>query len=794
MASGPRFNITLEHGIYATYIGRSLRSFSATFFPTIAVGYSLSFVNVRLLSLELFDISQFFFWPDIQERVFSPLGHIMTRDGPPADETLELYNAGVELLGCLAASSILRMGLFRMPFFSTRASRILLPAGFGVLLIWFFLPLRATYTLCDLVIRKGWIYIEGTYIRLFGRPDISSGKPFYVYNRLENPRYIRLLKIPPRGLFRELRCEIIDKALDDAPAYEAISYTWGDSTKSHQVFLNDSRLLTSANVYRILRDRSSFWRTRWVWIDFVCINQENDEEKASQVMMMKDIYSTASRVIVWLGDGPDAHLIGNLLDEVQLAKSYFEGVVLVENFISKYILHRISHRRRWLAFWNLISHPYFERVWVIQEVAVAGKVDAFYGGRYLDWKMLTTVMETFSGADMMQKLWANQSFEYLYPTDPASMAAMGCPNAAFMNLIQRDFARNVRPSLKSLLMSCQSWKATDEKDKVFAVLALARRSSYGSITVDYKRTVQEVYLETARSLLIQKADTELLHAAGIANPGKVGGLPSWVPDWSCDRETQIYKYVSEGGDYHACGSTRPIIVPSVNSHKLIIHGICIDQIGRIGSDLPGWIDFKGEKTVEAKAALKSRVTFSWYEEARSLSQQCSSDPYRNGQPLSEAFWRTLIGDRTRTEYPAPLIQGEYCRLWEEITRIVLETPPDLLRGVAKEFIAGNNVPPELQQGAEQFEYDLGTWAGTRRFCVSDNGFIGLVPHQSLPGDKICIFLGAQAPFIVRSKPSKNADGGPEVEEYELVGTAYVHGVMNGEMMGPEVNVEPFVLI
>jgi hypothetical protein len=326
------------------------------------VGYIFSLVNVRLLSIELFDINQFLFWPDIYNRVFPPLRHIMMRDGPPAGEILELYNAGVELLGCLAASSFLRRGLFRLPFFSTLASRILLPAGFGMLLIWFFLPLRATYTLCDLVIRKGWIHIERTCTRLFGRPDTSNLKPFYVYNRLENSRYIRLLEIPPRGLFRELRCKMIHKPLDDAPAYEAISYTWGDSTKSHQVFLNDYRLLTSANVYRILRDRSSFWRTRWVWIDFVCINQEDNEEKASQVMMMKDIYETASRVIVWLGNGPDAHLIGNLLDEVQLAKSYFEGVVLAENFISEYILHRISHRRRWLAFWNLIGHPYFERV------------------------------------------------------------------------------------------------------------------------------------------------------------------------------------------------------------------------------------------------------------------------------------------------------------------------------------------------------------------------------------------------------------------------------------------------
>jgi hypothetical protein len=118
---------------------------------------------------------------------------------------------------------------------------------------------------------------------------------------------------------------------------------------------------------------------------------------------------------------------------------------------------------------------------VIQEVAVARKVDAFYGGKYLDWKMLTSVMATFSGADMMQKLWANQPFEHQYPTDPASMAVMGCENAAFMNLVQKDFASNDRPSLMSLFMSCQSWKAMDPKDKVFAVLALADPSSHGSI-------------------------------------------------------------------------------------------------------------------------------------------------------------------------------------------------------------------------------------------------------------------------------------------------------------------------
>jgi hypothetical protein len=132
-----------------------------------------------------------------------------------------------------------------------------------------------------------------------------------------------------------------------------------------------------------------------------------------------------------------------------------------------------------------------------------------------------------------------------------------------------------------------------------------------------------------------------------------------------------------------------------------------------------------------------------------------------------------------------------------MTRVVLESPSDLLSSVVKEFIVRRNVPPELALSAAQFENNIWTWAGVRRFCVTDNGFIGLVPNQTLPGDKICIFLGVQTPLIVRSKPSKNADCGPEVEEYEFVGTAYVHGMMNGEMMGLDgldVNVELFVLI
>src|SRR5437773_6109315 len=61
----------------------------------------------------------------------------------------------------------------------------------------------------------------------------------------------------------------------------------------------------SQNVYQILCERRSLVKDRWIWIDSICIDQENSDEKTKQVQMMRDIYSRATRVVVHLASPAD---------------------------------------------------------------------------------------------------------------------------------------------------------------------------------------------------------------------------------------------------------------------------------------------------------------------------------------------------------------------------------------------------------------------------------------------------------------------------------------------------------
>ncbi|KAH9208896.1 heterokaryon incompatibility, partial [Leptodontidium sp. 2 PMI_412] len=90
-------------------------------------------------------------------------------------------------------------------------------------------------------------------------------------------------------------------SLDDAPAFEALSYTWGISPPSIPLEVTGSRILVTSAVEEFLFHQRSFFRSKLFWIDSVCINQNDDVEKTEQLPLMTEIYRRARLVIVWLG-------------------------------------------------------------------------------------------------------------------------------------------------------------------------------------------------------------------------------------------------------------------------------------------------------------------------------------------------------------------------------------------------------------------------------------------------------------------------------------------------------------
>ncbi len=213
-----------------------------------------------------------------------------------------------------------------------------------------------------------------------------------VYRPLEpTGGHIRLLDIlPSKSNFTPISCTLKYKNLSDKPVYEALSYTWGRSEPQGSILLDSQNFATFENLEAALRRLREAKGTRTFWINALCINQNDNEEKAKQVSLMDQIYKNASQVVIWLGE-PDN---GNRSAMVSLATKNFS---IMNNFRIWHTQRKNGVQRGWregltalLAgevdqglntlesevgqVAQLLDRPWWRRVWIIQEVVLAKKI------------------------------------------------------------------------------------------------------------------------------------------------------------------------------------------------------------------------------------------------------------------------------------------------------------------------------------------------------------------------------------------------------------------------------------
>lgn len=154
----------------------------------------------------------------------------------------------------------------------------------------------------------------------------------YNHTPLEGARSTRVLVLQPAAeKTAPLRCELQPISLDDYPAwqahYTALSYTWDGQTPSCEVVCNDKGLLITPNCDAAMRHLRSSTEERILWIDSICIDQteEAEIERNRQVALMGEIYKSAAKVVVWLGESNAAveGAINNMLEVRQIFD--FEG-------------------------------------------------------------------------------------------------------------------------------------------------------------------------------------------------------------------------------------------------------------------------------------------------------------------------------------------------------------------------------------------------------------------------------------------------------------------------------------
>jgi hypothetical protein len=253
---------------------------------------------------------------------------------------------------------------------------------------------------------------------------------------------------------------------------------------------------------------------RCLWVDAICINQEDDDERSAQVRMMDRVFARASRVIVDLGDEtPGSRL---LFDELQEAEE-------VNKLTGKYTRLRPNDRIV-QELGCLYRRPWFSRIWVVQEVVANPNVTIMCGNCQSSWAAL-------SSCDMGYSVTRVDSMEdppILRMKSPYNLSEYKLPNG-----------------LWKILLDTRSLVASDPRDRVLAILSLLGPGlDIRDQLVDYSQSTEVIFTRVGK-LLLSQVGLKLLTAARY---GHVREMPSWVPDWSQKHYRCCWLYRDEDSD------------------------------------------------------------------------------------------------------------------------------------------------------------------------------------------------------------------------------------------------------
>ncbi|KAK4158933.1 heterokaryon incompatibility protein-domain-containing protein [Cladorrhinum sp. PSN259] len=609
--------------------------------------------------------------------------------------------------------------------------------------------------------------------------------PQFKYAELHEDQ-MRVLYLLPRGNSDTIRCEIAHVGLKCTPVYEAMSYVWGRQKPEdfcQEVYLNDHPFTVTQRVYELLHDRSSVFTPRAIWIDAICINQADTAEKNRQVALMRQIYSRASHVTTWLGVAPNAHLAVDLLLELaHLSKNY---AMTDTELWERYLPQRRS--ARWLALGDMMEHPYFTRIWMVQEVAVNKVVHIVYGGQLLNWDTVTLVFRTMFLSNRLSLLVEDTAVV------GRKRYGLSSYSAVFLDRV-RDAVQGGEPvDLVYLLRSCWSLEATVRRDKVFALVGLAADSDHELLKPDYTEGISEAEVFTNAAVYLALHNGGLLRVlgcAGIGWPRNVSGLPSWAPDWSIVGRLMLGSFPEDStAQYRPSGylSPSPLRVLAGETIMVEMDAIVMEggQVLHLTSEFQRPVVATRDRSDGVDLSLMDKRTGPWVLEALSMVCQQLGDVmktvYRHtSQPLEEVFWRTLITDSgfynadgiTTKSYtrPAPVAYGaffrEYMRLFSSMS----------IRADHDEQYFSPGDPLDRIQKFSLWVTSMQARCLSRRLAVTEQGFMALVPPNTQMGDRIAIIPGVITPMIVR--PIGRLEESENTLVFSLVGECYVHGLMD----------------
>ena len=652
-----------------------------------------------------------------------------------------------------------------------------------------------------------------------------------LYTPLDSTREIRLLRVHSRSSSLKkssvqdernvpIYCDLYHVPLLEAKkqGYEALSYTWGTSEGAPSIQVNGTEVPVTGNLYVALQHLRGETIEVVLWVDALCINQTDDAEKNEQVKMMIDIYAYAKTTKVWLGPADDTseetmiqlaqigktvidcgafdHFIRmttlSIKDPPGAAQAEDQAKNLVEAMLNRSLVQLGDSIRLLTRFCNLLSRPYWSRVWILQEIVVSRNVEVYCGKLKIGFAILHAAMlyiiymQTFISAQLAKLLidLLEASVNGDFPPDCELKAQFDSINSAEipqaatlvsgMRLRYHDPAQEngaMKLNLIQLLARIRVGReATDPRDKIWALLGMAVDAGVLRIIPDYADTnsCTDVYCNTTR-VMITSGHVDILAFSQWIK--KDPTMPSWAPDWR-EEVKQPFGQLPWDTPYSASGSA---IFPNhvgqiVPVSYLKMHGLLVDSIESLKPPCNNgeWLSMQHRH--EACAYLQDIMTLCQISNKKLV--QSGEEIYADPSVRERAYQRVPVADLYSTGFVRRATIDE-CHLGH--AEVITDYRQWKNHGPSAAAPVTNTFRSYYIMMGQQVE---------RRPFVTVKGFVGLAPKHVEEGDVIIIFPGAKFPYVLR----RCNDG-----IYVLVGEAFVYGLMYGELVIDDNKMEEFIL-
>lgn len=443
----------------------------------------------------------------------------------------------------------------------------------------------------------------------------------FKYHTVADGELFRLVVILPGTGMQPIECQLLwETSRSPTRGYRCLSYCWETTVREADIIVDGFRFSVTKNLLKALQNLRKPTTTLLMWIDQLCINQDDHLERGHQVSIMKRIFSQAKEVIVWLGEEDD-----RMKKLCEYAKKMRRDSDSPKGPLKKLL----GPREVQATMQRLLERPWFSRVWVLPELALARFTVVAFGRSRMSWENLVRMIRDLqppqgSGFDKQRDLLGNPRQRIAILTQMAVSQRAG--------LAHTDIAQ--------LLILAKASSATDVRDYIYSFYALTHVTTIPDYAKDPLRLFAEIasmYVSaidveasysTWHSLTEEQRTSQLtsiLYSAGALH--QHFPLPSWIPDWTfgwhlapiwCKTTSNILPGTGKDewstgirSDFRAGGDKREtfeVLEDPYNSmHRLRVSAVVFDTITLVNetTPLPSRSNSRSSAILDADSTLEA---------------------------------------------------------------------------------------------------------------------------------------------------------------------------------------------